>query len=188
MSEPVKINMNRRDALLILCLLFFIFSLGSYELLFNRGHYSTFALTALVVCAVGLLVTLFGFFTLISKRFAYTGPVLFSSPVGPDITITEEEIICKFSSGQVDHIRWNNVAKVQVLTTDEGPYVCDVFYILTDTAGKGVAIPQDKPESGTIIEKITRWPGFQHEEMVLAMGSTEVKWFTVWEKEVGPVN
>jgi hypothetical protein len=102
----------------------------------------------------------------------------------PNITITKEEIICAFpSKRKEDKIRWDEIVKIQILTTNEGPDVCDVFLVLLNIQNTGVVIPQDKSEEFRTIHKtITLYTGFDHRLFVTAMGSTQVKWFTVWEK------
>ena len=122
------------------------------------------------------LSALFSFF---SKRFR-------KQPVdqGPIITITDDGITCIYPSlHKTDAVLWNELTKIDVLTTDDGPAVCDVIFMLYGTNGNGVAIPQDRPESKVVVDKILNLPGFDYECFINAMGSADNQLFHVWKKK-----
>lgn len=101
----------------------------------------------------------------------------------PFITINEEQLVCSYpSQNKTEFISWENINCIDVLTTDEGPYVCDVFILITDNNG-GVAIPQDKEECKLVVDKIFKLPGFDFKQFTEAMGSTDNRKFNVWQKK-----
>ena len=141
-----------------------------------------------------LLIASFGLFTLFSRRFKYVSTnsqeyydsrLAENSKKEPFIKVTDNEITCDFpSKNKQDKINWDEIDLIQVLTTDEGPYVCDVFIILQNTATKnGVAVPSDRLETKLIVDRIIKFPDFDGKTWIEAMGSAENKWFTVWKKK-----
>jgi hypothetical protein len=102
--------------------------------------------------------------------------------IEPIITITEEELACSYPSKNIiDKITWKDINHVDVLTTEEGPIVCDVFILISDNNG-GVVVPQDREECKVVIDKIFKLPGFGFNEFTAAMSSTSNKRFNVWRK------
>lgn len=101
----------------------------------------------------------------------------------PFITITEAELICQYpSSNKTDKITWDDIIRIDVITTDKGPAVCDVFILITDDNGS-VAIPQDREEeSKIVIDRIFKLPNFDFEQFIKAMSSAENNTFNVWRK------
>ncbi len=73
---------------------------------------------------------------------------------------------------------------MQVLTTDEGPAVCNVFLGLQNNLKHtGVALPQYQPETKEVFEMVQQWPGFDNETFVKNMGSSDNNWFVLWKKQ-----
>ncbi len=100
----------------------------------------------------------------------------------PFITVTDSNVICSYPSlNKTERISWANIDSVAVITTDEGPYICDVFILISDNNG-GVAIPQDNDVCQTILDRIFKLPGFDFALFTTAMGSTENKKFNVWNR------
>jgi len=180
-KEPRIIKLRRLDGYFC-AVLFLVWSLyGFYCLITNHDQNTTMLVCEAIFSPVGLLLSIYFFYTLFSKRFIYNSNYSVSEPV---IKLNDEGVACHFpSKGKTDKIKWSDIALIQVLTTNEGPYVCDVFYVLTDKNDQGVVIPQDKKESKEVFEKIREFPGFDNKTFIEAMGSAQVKWFTVWKKE-----
>ena len=102
----------------------------------------------------------------------------------PQIIVTDHQITCRYpKSNKTETINWEDVDQIQVLTTDEGPRVCDVLFVLQNVqTNTGVALPQDCPETKLVFEKVQKWHGFDNENFIKAMSCTENQWFLVWKK------
>jgi hypothetical protein len=156
------------------------------QVLSNFGPLSkTSSLFEIAFLSLTIPFLCFGVYTLLCKRFTYNEVNIEDENTEPIITISEEEIVCNYpSSFKKEKISWRDITKIQVLTTDEGPYLCDVFLILRDTNDKGIVIPQYKQkETKQVLDRILKFEGFDNRLFIEAMGSTEIKWFTVWEKD-----
>jgi len=86
-------------------------------------------------------------------------------------------------NGATESIAWDELAKVQILTTDEGPWSEDVYFLLSTEDGKrGCAVPQLSKGSQQLLERLMTLPGFDHEQVIEAMGCTSRKMFLCWER------
>ena len=94
------------------------------------------------------------------------------------VEITDEGVTRTLANGQVESVRWDGLTEVRILTTSEGPFVDDVFFVLA--AGEtGCVIPQSHADEG-FVARLQRLPGFSNEKMVEAMGSTSDAEFICW--------
>lgn len=101
----------------------------------------------------------------------------------PIITVDQYEIKCDYpSENKEEIIQWKKINKIKILTTDEGPYVCDVFVVLYDSKGNRVIIPQENEKCQLIIDRIFEFPNFDYKTTTIAMSSAENNWFEVWNK------
>jgi hypothetical protein len=100
------------------------------------------------------------------------------------ITITEDDITRTLANGQVERVRWDELVEVGILTTDEGPFVEDVFWILIGEGQKtGCAAPQGARGADALLSAFQeRLPGFDNEAVIRAMGSTENDRFVCWRR------
>ncbi len=69
-------------------------------------------------------------------------------------------------------------------TTDEGPFVPDVFWLLlTKDMSSGCIIPQGAAGENKLLEAMQkRLSGFNNEALIEAMGSTDNGRFLIWER------
>src|SRR5262249_36803391 len=90
---------------------------------------------------------------------AFWGLVLLGLILGPKLrSIAERNLVneLEFSpleltrrfgdkrrSVKTESISWDQVVKIEIVTTDEGPYSEDFFFILHGADGTGMVVPQD---------------------------------------------
>ena len=80
-----------------------------------------------------------------------------------------------------ESLTWTSLRSVTILTTDEGPFVEDVWWLLEGESG-GVAVPGGAPEVTAIMQHLEQMPGYNPDAVIAAMGSIENARFTVWER------
>ncbi|MDQ7821830.1 MAG: hypothetical protein RDV48_03440 [Candidatus Eremiobacteraeota bacterium] len=97
------------------------------------------------------------------------------------LTVDDHAVISARPGGLTERVTWDELSRVEIMTTDEGPLVADVFWVLHGK-DRGCVIPQGATNEHDLIEKLVRLPGFNHNEMIEAMASTENRTFLVWEK------
>ena len=68
-------------------------------------------------------------------------------------------------------VRWDELVGVDVMTTDDGPAVEDVYWVLLGESDIGAVIPQGIA-TDELVERLMALPGFDFDAMTHAMGST----------------
>jgi hypothetical protein len=79
-------------------------------------------------------------------------------------------------------VLWDDLRAVLIETTDEGPFVEDVWWILIDSDGHCI-IPQGAEPEGELLGRLQQLPGFNNDAVIAAMGSVENQQFVCWQRE-----
>jgi hypothetical protein len=96
----------------------------------------------------------------------------------PEISIDEVGVRRELGEGRCERVKWSELTKVEIFTTDEGPWWDDVFWVLW-SGDEGCVLPN---ELGTnILEHINHLPGLSTETLIAAMGCTSNGRFLIWE-------
>lgn len=102
----------------------------------------------------------------------------------PVVNWDAKEIVCHFPDHETKRMAWNDLRAVVIETTDEGPWMEDVYFILfSDDVERGFGIPQCAEGSQGLLERLTQLPGFNDRAVIKAMGSTSNQSFLCWEKK-----
>ena len=97
------------------------------------------------------------------------------------VRLSDLEIVCERADGKVEQVRWTDLQKVEVVTTCDGPFAPDVFWILQGTDGN-CAIPQGATGESQLLERLQALPGFDNCGLVEAMSSAIDGRFLVWQR------
>lgn len=85
--------------------------------------------------------------------------------------------------GRTEHVRWDELESVVIVTTDEGPMVEDVYWLLAARGGKsGCAVPGSAEGMDALLDRLQRLPGFDNEAVIRAMACTENTTFVCWRR------
>jgi hypothetical protein len=98
------------------------------------------------------------------------------------IRVDETGVRRELPGGKVEQVAWDDLQEVVVLTTSDGPFAEDVFFVLAGRDGTGCVVPQGAPESTQLLERLQRLPGFDNESLIRAMTSTEDNKFVCWRR------
>jgi len=81
-----------------------------------------------------------------------------------------------------EYVAWDDITRVRIMTTDRGPELEDVFFIVDGRSGQGCVIPHDLAVRGGLLEALqSRLEGLDNTAVIEAMGSIENRVFTIWE-------
>jgi hypothetical protein len=80
-------------------------------------------------------------------------------------------------------VRWSQLVEVAVVTTSAGPLLDDVFIMLRGGDGSSCVVPN--PVATELVRWLVRLPGFEHEKLITAMGSTSEAAFVCWTGKPG---
>lgn len=113
-----------------------------------------------------LTVRLFNF-----RRTVKTAHVLFDN-----LRITNAS-----ANGETQSVRWEDLQEVGILTTDQGPGVEDVYWILLGTEGR-CTVPGGAEGMNEMLIRLQQLPGFNNGAVIQAMGSTTNNKFVCWKR------
>jgi hypothetical protein len=102
----------------------------------------------------------------------------------PDrVSVTTEVVTRLRPDGIQETVRWDDLAEVEIITTDDGPWSEDVFWLLRGSDGKGgCAVPQGAEGANELLVALQRLPGFDNKAVIEAMGCTSDARFVCWNR------
>ena len=111
-------------------------------------------------------------------------PLAGGSEAGVRVRHDEMTITVFQPDGLKDTMAWNDIARVIIETTDEGPFAADLFWLIDDSAGRRLTIPMGASGECELLKLMQRrLEAFDNMIVVEAMGSTERARFVVWEAD-----
>lgn len=95
--------------------------------------------------------------------------------------LTPTTIICYRPDDTSERVDWDDLQRVEIRTTSDGPFAMDAFWLLHGTSG-GCAIPHGASGEKELTALLSVLPGFDHEAFIQAMASTDEAVFTCWTR------
>ena len=100
------------------------------------------------------------------------------------VEFDEREIRRLLPDGKMESIRWDELHEIGIVTTDEGPWAEDVFWLFSNAdQSQGCAVPNGADGFPALLSRIQALPEFDNEAVVLAMGSAANDRFVVWRAQ-----
>jgi len=98
------------------------------------------------------------------------------------VTFDQNAIAVADPAGETRRVAWRDITRVGVRTTDDGPFLPDVFWGIHGGATEpAVVFPGGASgESELLAELQRRLPGFRNDELIAAMQSTSNAYFVLW--------
>ena len=97
------------------------------------------------------------------------------------VEFDEEGVVRRLPDGGSERVRWEDLREVVIVTTDEGPFVDDVFWMLVGDHG-GCAVPSESTGFEALMGRLQRLPGFDNDAVIRAMMSTDNASFVCWRR------
>ena len=97
------------------------------------------------------------------------------------VRLSESEVVCERPDGKVERVAWSDLQKVEIVTTSEGPYVPDVFWVLQGTSG-GCAVPQGATGEKELLHRLQALRGFDNGAVIEAMTCVLDRRFLCWQR------
>jgi len=87
-----------------------------------------------------------------------------------------------------ERVLWDELARVEIATTDEGPWAEDFFFLLEGRDGAGVAVSNAlAAKHGLVAMLQQRLAGLDNKAIIEASGSTRARRFLVWHEQRRPM-
>ena len=92
-----------------------------------------------------------------------------STPGGPyQVIITEHSLTCAHPKRPTESIRWDQVEEITLVTTSDGPFLPDVWYVFTGD-GAGCSVPSEAKGFDELWDIFrSRFPTIDYEAMIAA--------------------
>ncbi len=102
-----------------------------------------------------------------------------------NLSVQPNSIIVTYSTGQTETLSLDHLQAVRILTTSDGPFAPDLYFVLEGTWGvrviDGGLIDGGLDDCQHLFGLFDRLPNFDHQKSVEAMGSTTTTVFEVWQ-------
>lgn len=97
------------------------------------------------------------------------------------VSFDEEEVVRTKPNGVQERVRWADLLEVYIVTTDEGPFVDDVCWVLRGTTS-GCLVPSEADGMEELLRRLQHLPSFNDEAVIKAMGCTSNATFPCWAR------
>ncbi|MBI3942656.1 MAG: hypothetical protein HY326_06540 [Chloroflexi bacterium] len=118
--------------------------------------------------------------TITQERSSFRKESHMQPEAGYRVTVDDTAVSCTTPGGDMSTVTFAELESVIIRTTDEGPGVPDVFWVLTG-AGQTCVVPQGATGEEALIDRLMTLPGFRFETMIAAMSCTENQEFDCWK-------
>lgn len=109
-------------------------------------------------------------------------PQLLATPTTPELVTVDERGVFRQIPGRLrESVLWEDLVRVTVITTDEGPFVEDFFFLLHDRHGGGCVVSNAKAVEVGLVAALQRLGDFDNLALIEATGSTECAEFLLWD-------
>jgi hypothetical protein len=98
------------------------------------------------------------------------------------VSFDDQEIRLISGDKLVWTIRWDDLEAVYIDTTDTGPFVDDVFLVLS-RANDAFVIPLGTGGDSDLLRRLGEFPGFNHDAASSAMCCTDNNRFICWRRD-----
>jgi len=98
------------------------------------------------------------------------------------IHLTETEVSCHRLDGIVESVRWDDLHRVQVLRTSDGPLLPDIFWVLQGSENDGCCIPFGATGDLELLRRLQELPGFDNQAIMKSAGVTLGALDLCWER------
>jgi hypothetical protein len=101
------------------------------------------------------------------------------------VRVGEAGVECDRPDGTCERVTWEDLQRVVVVSTSEGPMVPDTFWLLDGKTG-GCAIPWGASGERELLERLQQLPGFDNGAVIAAATDVTDARRTCWERSPEP--
>ena len=100
------------------------------------------------------------------------------------VVFDDIKVTCTKYDGEQTTLHWSDLVEVSIFTTDGGPFVDDLFWVLSGETSTCL-VPSEADGTKELLAHLQKLPGFDNEAVIRAMGSAENAMFVCWSKSSG---
>jgi hypothetical protein len=116
--------------------------------------------------------------------FPFTLPLLGKKSATSPSLVIDDDGVHRYRNGELlEEARWASIDKIAIMTTDEGPFAEDFYWLLTQSDGHGCAVPGGLAQEHGLLDALQARYGeaFDNERVIEASGCTDNASFLCWE-------
>jgi len=104
------------------------------------------------------------------------------------VRFDDDGVVHQTARGTVETIRWDELDEVGILTTDDGPWGDDVYWMLLAVGRThGCGIRSTTAGMDALLTRLQQLPGFDNKAVILAMGCAAEASFLCWRRTTDDV-
>ena len=109
------------------------------------------------------------------------------APLQPEsqfvVRLSDSEVVCQRPDGQTERVAWDDLRRVEILTTPDGPFSPDAFWVLSGS-DSGCVIPWGATGDRELLERLQRLPQFDNMAVINSAPKTEESMTLCWQKPI----
>lgn len=94
----------------------------------------------------------------------------------------DERKITYFLAGEGWSLSIDDLVRVEIARTRQGPFGDDVFWRLVDRAGSSIVVPTSANGADQLVDAISALNGVSYDRIIAAMTTADEQSFVIWEK------
>jgi hypothetical protein len=98
------------------------------------------------------------------------------------VQISDTDVSCASPNGRIEKVDWDDLQSVEISTTDEGPFLPDVFWLLSGS-NTSCVIPGAATGEMELLHRLQKLPGFRNNAGINAMASVKNARFLCWQRD-----
>jgi hypothetical protein len=99
----------------------------------------------------------------------------------------DDEGVTSWRPSGVERVRWDDLVEIGIVTTDEGPFCEDLFWLLVAADGSGCVVGGEiAGQIGLLAALQRRFPDLDNQKVIEAACSVDDARFVCWRRERGP--
>ncbi|MBN2151881.1 MAG: hypothetical protein JW839_10570 [Candidatus Lokiarchaeota archaeon] len=85
--------------------------------------------------------------------------------------------------GEEVEIKYSDIERVTIETTDQGPWIPDCFWVIKHASGREIVVENGAPDAVALLGALQdALPGFDNGAVIKAMSSVDYASFLAWER------
>lgn len=97
------------------------------------------------------------------------------------VTVNDSFIRVEHPKQKIEEIAWSDIEEIKLINTDQGPFLPDVWLALLGRE-TGCLIPQGAEGYDTVYDRVSKYDGFDFENVVKSMSCVDNAEFLLWKK------
>lgn len=97
------------------------------------------------------------------------------------VHLSDDAVSCERPDGHVEQVAWDELQRVEILTTPDGPLSPDTFWVLSGS-DSGCVIPWGATRDRELLERLQRLPHFDSKAVINTAPKTKESMTLCWQK------